>query len=103
MINNKLVYTPGTGFVGNDSFQFSATDSGGLSVTGTASVTVLAEEPSDNGGSSTVGGGSGSGGGSFGVLLLLALLFMKYSFVFLSVPAHRQNNLDAALRVDQLS
>ena len=102
MINNKLVYTPDSGFVGDDNFQFSATDSGGLSVTGTASVTVLAEEPSDNGGSSTVGGGSG-GGGSFGVLLLLALLFMKYSFVFLSVPAHRQKNLDAVLRVDQLS
>ncbi len=102
VINNKLVYTPDSGFVGDDNFQFSATDSGGLSVTGTASVTVLAEEPSDNGGSSTVGGGSG-GGGSFGVLLLLALLFMKYSFVFLSVPAHRQKNLDAVLRVDQLS
>jgi len=75
VINNKLVYTPGTGFVGNDSFQFSATDSGGLSVTGIASVTVLAEEePSGNGSSSTVGGGGGGGGGGALGWWLLALM-----------------------------
>jgi len=39
--DNKLIYTPAPGFVGNDSFEFEATDSGGLSVIGTASVEVV--------------------------------------------------------------
>jgi uncharacterized protein RhaS with RHS repeats len=38
--NNQLVYMPEQDFNGNDSFTFSATDQGGLSVTGTATVTV---------------------------------------------------------------
>jgi len=41
VINNQLVYTPDPEFVGDDSFQFSASDLGGLSVNGFASVTVL--------------------------------------------------------------
>ena len=45
VINNQLVYTPNAGFVGDDSFQFNASDLGGLSVNGTASVTVLAAAP----------------------------------------------------------
>jgi len=48
VISNKLVYTPNTGFVGNDSFQFTARDLGALSVSGTASVTVLAGTPPGN-------------------------------------------------------
>ena len=40
VIDNKLVYTPNSGFVGNDSFQFRASDLGGLSVEGTATVVV---------------------------------------------------------------
>ncbi|WP_214175990.1 Ig-like domain-containing protein [Geomobilimonas luticola] len=37
---NRLVYTPFANFNGNDSFTYRATDAGGLSVVGTASVTV---------------------------------------------------------------
>ena len=41
VVNNELGYTPTTAnFNGSDSFTFSATDSGGLSVSGTATVTV---------------------------------------------------------------
>src|SRR5581483_4654823 len=40
VIDNALVYTPNLNFNGQDSFTFSATDSGGLGVIGTASVTV---------------------------------------------------------------
>ena len=40
VVSNQLVYTPNADFNGSDSFTYSATDSGGLSVTGTASVTV---------------------------------------------------------------
>lgn len=40
VIDNALVYTPNLNFNGLDSFTFSATDSGGLGVIGTASVTV---------------------------------------------------------------
>jgi len=64
VIDNKLVYTPSTGFVGNDSFQFKVTDSGGLSVSGIASVTVSA---------ATSGGSDGGGGGSQGFLELMML------------------------------
>jgi len=73
VISNRLVYTPDTGFTGNDSFQFRARDSGGLSVNGTASVTVLETAPSSNNGD----GDSGGGGGSQGPLeLLFATLLM---------------------------
>ncbi len=46
VVNNQLVYTPTAGYFGADSFTFTATDAGGLSVTGTASVTVV-ETPFD--------------------------------------------------------
>ncbi len=42
VLANQLVYTPGLNFNGATSFTFRATDLGGLSVVGTASVTVLA-------------------------------------------------------------
>ena len=42
VVNNRLVYTPNTGFTGNDSFQFIATDLSDEAVTGEASVTVQA-------------------------------------------------------------
>ncbi len=42
VVNNRLVYTAADGFVGMDSFAIRATDMGGLSVTGTANVKVLA-------------------------------------------------------------
>ena len=42
VVGNQLVYTPNADFNGSDSFTYSATDGGGLSVTGTASVTVNA-------------------------------------------------------------
>ena len=40
VVNGRLVYTPASGFVGQDSFIFRASDLGGLSVNGMASVTV---------------------------------------------------------------
>ena len=40
VVDDRLVYTPDPGFAGQDSFTFRATDSGGLSVDGTAGVTV---------------------------------------------------------------
>jgi VCBS repeat-containing protein len=42
VVANQLVYTPNAEFSGIDSFTFRATDSGGLSVDGTATVTVNA-------------------------------------------------------------
>ncbi len=41
VINNRLVYTPDTGFVGSDSFTYWASDIEGALVVGTATVTVL--------------------------------------------------------------
>ncbi|NOX76667.1 MAG: hypothetical protein GXP17_08695, partial [Gammaproteobacteria bacterium] len=69
VIDNKLVYTPNTGFVGTDSFQFTASDLGGLSINGLASVTVLADSGGSSGGGTSGGGTSGggtSGGGTSG-------------------------------------
>ncbi|WP_309137589.1 Ig-like domain-containing protein, partial [Pseudomonas sp. LS-2] len=40
--NGKITYLPGDGWIGTDSFNISATDAGGLTVTGTVTVTVLA-------------------------------------------------------------
>ncbi len=54
VLNEQLVYTPDAGFVGSDSFTYRATDLGGLSVIGAATVTVSA--------SSVSAGGQGSGG-----------------------------------------
>ncbi len=42
IVGNQLVYTPNADYTGTDSFTFTATDSGGLSVTGTANVDVIA-------------------------------------------------------------
>ena len=86
VIDNKLVYTPNSGFVGNDSFQFRASDLGGLSITGTASVTVIAKPPSGGGGESG-GGGAGDGGGGAlgtfaGLMLLLFVIVSARSSVF---------------------
>jgi hypothetical protein len=45
VVNNRLVYTPNTGYTGADSFTFKASDLGGLSVNGTATVNVTAAPP----------------------------------------------------------
>ncbi|MDX8411181.1 MAG: Ig-like domain-containing protein, partial [Mariprofundaceae bacterium] len=42
LVNNQLIYTPELNYLGADSFTFRATDSGGLSVVGTAGVTIFA-------------------------------------------------------------
>ena len=42
VVGNQLLYTPAANFNGSDSFTFRATDSGGLSVDGTAAVNVTA-------------------------------------------------------------
>ena len=42
IVDNQLVYTPTANYFGPDSFTFRATDSGGLTIDGTASVTVVA-------------------------------------------------------------
>ena len=42
VVNNQFIYTPDVNYNGPDTFTFSARDSGGLSVTGTATVTVNA-------------------------------------------------------------
>jgi len=76
VINNHLVYTPSAGFVGDDSFQFSARDSGGLSVNGTASVKVLSRSPSGGSSSNDSGGGSGSQG-PLELLFATALMMMR--------------------------
>ena len=41
VVANQLVYTPNLNYNGSDSFTFTAVDSGGLSVTGTATVTII--------------------------------------------------------------
>lgn len=41
VVDNQLIYTPDTDYFGTDSFSFRATDSGGLSVVGNASVTIV--------------------------------------------------------------
>ena len=46
VVNNRLVYTPQSGYLGNDSFTYKASDLGGKSVNGTAAVTV--NEPTAN-------------------------------------------------------
>jgi hypothetical protein len=53
VVSGQLVYTPDPAFSGTDRFTFSATDRGGLSVTGTATVTVTRV----NHAPSAVGGG----------------------------------------------
>lgn len=45
IVQNALVYTPRAAFSGSDSFTFTATDRGGATVTGTASVTVACTSP----------------------------------------------------------
>lgn len=77
VIGNQLVYTPNSGFVGGDSFQFSARDSGGLSVTGTANVTVLAVVPS-GGDNSASGGGGGGSQGPLELFLFPVLVLLLY-------------------------
>lgn len=45
VVNNRLVFTPAANYTGSDTFTFRATDMGGLSVVGTAAVTVTALAP----------------------------------------------------------
>jgi hypothetical protein len=62
VVGNQLVYTPDPAFAGHDSFTFSATDKGGKSVTGTASVTVTAvnHAPTATGGARVLFSGGAS-------------------------------------------
>lgn len=84
VINNRLVYTPDADYLGSDSFRFRASDLGGLSVDGTATVEVTTAAPAPGGSSgsgSTATGGSGGvidsgGGGAFGPLAALVLLVL---------------------------
>ncbi|ACV26435.1 Ig-like domain-containing protein [Kangiella koreensis] len=62
-----FTYTPAAGFSGQDSFQYTVTDSGGESVT--ANVTITVNKPASSGG----GGGSSD-------LWLLALLLLGFTF-----------------------
>jgi hypothetical protein len=41
VVNNKLVYTPNSGFTGTDNFTYNVTDQGGATKTGTAAVRVF--------------------------------------------------------------
>ena len=91
VVNNQLVYTPTAGFKGSDSFQFSATDLGGLSVVGNATVTVTAvSQPANNNTNSTdnntktnltnrTDNGSG-GGGSIGPEVLFGLILLALAY-----------------------
>ena len=45
VVNNQFVFTPSTGYIGSDQFQFSITDRAGASVTGLASGTVAPGVP----------------------------------------------------------
>ncbi len=88
IVNGRLVYTPDANFVGGDSFTFTARDLGGLSVTGTAIVTVTEAPVSagggrpDNGGgtSSQASDGANSGGGATALGELFGLLFSLMLF-----------------------
>jgi hypothetical protein len=46
IVNGQFVYTPNANYFGTDSFTYTATDHGGLSVTGTATVNVSSPLPS---------------------------------------------------------
>lgn len=84
IVNNRLVYTPAASYTGSDSFGITATDMGGLSITGVVSVTVEAQ--SNNAGvvgpvdpnktatpTSNASSGGGGGIGIVDVLFLMAL------------------------------
>ncbi|NOX75805.1 MAG: hypothetical protein GXP17_04165 [Gammaproteobacteria bacterium] len=85
VIDNQLVYTPSSEFVGDDSFQFSARDLGGQSVTGTASVTVLMRPPSGEGGDDGNNDGGTGGGGNQGPLELLFVAMLMLALRWLRV------------------
>lgn len=77
--NNQFIYTPNTGYVGEDTFSYSVTDSAGNTLTALAKVTVVASAspaPTDN---TSSGGG---GGGAMGSELWFALLLL-WSHYFL--------------------
>src|SRR5882672_6094321 len=64
VVNNRLVYTPDPDYNGADNFTFSATDTGGLAVTGTATVTVtpVNDAPTATGASRSIYSGIPGGG-----------------------------------------
>lgn len=71
-----FTYTPASGFSGTDSFTFTASNTNGVSNTGTETVTVTASSSgggssnggSSGGGASSSGSGGSGGGGAFGLL-----------------------------------
>ena len=88
--NNQLIFTPEQDYVGSDAFNYLAIDSGGLSVFGTANITVTAvrEDPQDNTDDKGSTGDTSdevtepqkasnkSSGGSFGLMGLLLFGFL---------------------------
>lgn len=64
VVGNRLVYTPDLDYNGSDSFTFRATDTGGLAVIGTASVSVVPvnDAPSATGASRAIYSGLAGGG-----------------------------------------
>jgi hypothetical protein len=87
VVNGQLVYTPSGNFTGSDNFTFIAEDLGGLSVAGTANVTVTEPGSGSTGGGST---GQGGGGGAMGIPesfgFLLALWFIRLSRREMLIP-----------------
>ena len=70
--SGSVIYTPGAGYSGSDSFTYTMKDNdGATSNAATVTVTVTASAPPPTGGGS--GGGGGGGGGASSLLDLLAL------------------------------
>src|SRR5712691_740546 len=88
VIGNQLVYAPDANFNGQDSFTFRATDSGGLSADGTASVTVtpVAEAPSATHAGITAR--TATPGSPVTPFVEDADLWETFSYQVLSTPAH---------------
>ncbi len=73
---NGFIYTPNNGFIGEDSFSYSVTDSAGNTLTAIALVIVVevgVVTPTTNNGNGASGGGGGGALG-WGLLILLSLL-----------------------------
>ncbi|NQY65421.1 MAG: cadherin-like domain-containing protein [Alteromonadaceae bacterium] len=76
---NKVVYTPATGFSGNESLSYRVNDGSGGIATASLSITVEAKvvqepEPTDPNGGSSTGSSSSSGGSMWFLIVLLSIL-----------------------------
>jgi hypothetical protein len=88
VVGNQIVYTPDANFNGQDSFTFRATDSGGLSAVGAASVTVtpVADAPSATHAGITARAGTPSS--PVTPYVEDADLFQGFTYQVLSAPAN---------------